>query len=108
MLIGLIVLSLLLGKAVANIFAKYRESVEAKQIAEAKLEELRSREAALRSDIENLESPEGLEAEMRKKFNVAAPGEQLIVVVEEAETKEGEGERGFFGAMLFNIKSWFN
>jgi len=107
-LIGLVVLSLLCAKAVANIFVKYRESKETLRVTNARLDELMNRKLSLDHDIKNLESDEGVEEELRKKFNVANPGEKMIVVVENEVEEEIEEKEGFFGAIFMGIKNLFN
>lgn len=106
-LIGLIVLMLLLTKGVVNIFLKYRESVLAERISRAKLAELESRKESLQSDIENLQSEEGVEEELRTKYNVGYPGEKMIVVVNQDEEIVSE-EKGFWKRTFSFITSWFN
>lgn len=96
MLIGLIVVCLFLLKAVFNIYIKYKESNTEKQIALEKLEDLKEREEGLKKEILDLQSPEGQEEEIRKKFNVAKPGERVIVVVEDEEGPQVEEKKGFF------------
>ncbi|MCA9361772.1 septum formation initiator family protein [Candidatus Kaiserbacteria bacterium] len=53
--------------------------VEAEQAAMA----LEARKAALEAKVEYLSSERGIEAEMRRQFDVALPGEQVVVIVEE-------------------------
>ncbi len=106
-LIGMIVLCLLLTKAVVNIYLKYRSSVEDRRVLELKLTELKEREQVLESDIKNLESEEGLEHEFRKKFNVAKPQEQLIVVLPDEEKSEDVAEVSFMKRTLRFIGGWF-
>ncbi len=105
-LIGLIVLMLLLTKGVVNIFMKYRESVVAEKIARARLAELEERKESLEADIENLQSEQGVEEELRKKYNVGNPGEKMIVVINE-EGEKNEAEKGFWAKLFSRIGSWF-
>ena len=50
---------------------------------EAEVENLRQRQVTLEADVGYLQSERGQEAEMRRQFDVALPGEQVIVIVEE-------------------------
>ncbi len=106
-LIGMFVLCLILIKAVVNIYLKYRLSIVEKEVLEVKLLELKEREHVLESDIKNLESEDGLESEFRKKFNVAKPQEQLIVVLPDEEKVEEVETESFFKRMFRSVGSWF-
>ena len=50
---------------------------------EAEVENLRQRQVTLEADVGYLQSERGQEAEMRRQFDVALPGEQVVVIVEE-------------------------
>ena len=50
---------------------------------EAQVAELRERQITLEEEVSYLESERGVEAEMRRQFDVALPGEQVVVIVEE-------------------------
>lgn len=105
-LVFLVILCLFLAKAVFNIYGKYKASNVEKQITLDKLKSFEQREADLKREILNLQSPEGREEEIRKKFNVAKPGEKVIVVVEDEEKYEVKEEKGFFGKMFDFVLFW--
>jgi cell division protein FtsB len=48
---------------------------------------LEARKEALEMQVEYLSSERGIEAEMRRQFDVALPGEQVVVIVEEDNTE---------------------
>jgi cell division protein FtsB len=52
--------------------------------------ELKKREKMLSSEIERLKTKEGIEEEIRNKFNVVKPGEHLVVIVDDASTSKNE------------------
>ncbi len=54
--------------------------------AEADLATLQVREAELKDKVEYLESERGMEAEMRRNFDVAQPGEQVVIILDEEES----------------------
>lgn len=83
----LLALAALLVKGAWNVYGKERDSREALQRSERDLTELRTREAALREELQRLQTAGGIEAEIRKQFQVAKPGERMVVIVGE----EGEG-----------------
>lgn len=52
----------------------------------ASLESLQAREKMLSSEIERLNTEEGTEEEIREKYGLVKPGEEVIVVVDEDST----------------------
>lgn len=106
-LIGLLVFLILLSKALVNLHGRYKESVSAEKIATQRLQELKDRQSVLHQDIENLQSEQGQEEELRKKFNVGLDGEQMVVVVLEKENVEEQKKNGFFSRLWFNFLNWF-
>lgn len=85
----LLLLLLFIGKATWNLYAKERESRANLTRVEAELQNLNLREARLRGDIARLEGPEGIETEIREQFQVAKPGERMVVLVNKEEPEPG-------------------
>lgn len=48
---------------------------------EAELQQLAEKEDAMRTELQELQTPEGVEREIREKFRVTKQGEELVVVV---------------------------
>jgi len=63
------------------VWQKERESQTLKDIALLHESELQERNTELQSDVQRLQTSSGLEAEIRSKFDVAKPGEDMVVVV---------------------------
>lgn len=59
------------------------EMVERREVAEQEAAALEARKEALEEQVQYLSSDRGIEAEMRRQFDVALPGEQVVVIVEE-------------------------
>lgn len=57
------------------------------------LAEVEDRKAALETSLERLKSAQGVEEELRQKFTVARPGEEVVVVVD-ADAKKGKNGSG--------------
>lgn len=93
------VLTALLSMATWDVFQKARETEVRREQHEAELADLEEREAALRHELERLETPRGLEEEIRNKFDVAREGEGVIVVVDPRENSEQ-------AAMVKNQSFW--
>ena len=82
----LFLLLLLVSKATWSLYDKERESRKNLDRVEADLLALSLREEQLKKDITRLRTPEGIESEIREQFQVARPGESMVVLVE--DTKE--------------------
>lgn len=67
-----------------------QEMVERREEAEAHLKELESRRADLEKKVEYLSNERGIEAEMRRNFDVARPGEQVVIILDEEKKPEIE------------------
>lgn len=59
------------------------EMKERRELAEQQVEELQHRKEELAEQVEYLSSDRGIEAEMRRQFDAALPGEKVVVIVEE-------------------------
>jgi len=73
------------------VFERYqieRDMAARRAAAEAKLSELQAREAELAETVTYLESERGIEAEMRRNFDVAEPGEQVVVILDVPASKD--------------------
>lgn len=105
-LVLLIVVMVFMIKAVYNIYDKYKESKLEKQIVLDRLNELRERKNGLEKEIVDLQSPEGQEEEIRKKFNVSKPFEKVVVIVDDDKVYKVEEEKGLFGKILDKVLFW--
>ena len=78
----LLVLVAIAAQGVWGVYKKAQDSGNLKTEAQAKLDDLKKRELELRTDISNLRSDRGIEAELRERYNLAAAGESVIVIVD--------------------------
>lgn len=85
-LILLLVIAAMLGNAVFNMYGRYQEAKTRADRARAEIAALESRKKELSDDLARLGTPRGTEEELRKRFNVAADGEEVIVVVNKRAT----------------------
>ncbi len=74
-----------LSRAVWSVYQKERDSGAHARAAEEKLAALEARQRALEKKISGLKTREGVEAEIRSQFQVAKPGERMVVVVEKKD-----------------------
>jgi cell division protein FtsB len=82
----MLVIMVLLAMSVFERYTAEREMRERRAASEAAYAALQAREATLRADVEYLAGERGIEEELRKNFDVAKPGEQVIVLTGEPET----------------------
>lgn len=81
---------LLAGVAVisASVYERFsveREMAARRDAAQAQLRLLQERAALLDQKVERLENERGIEQEIRRRFNVAKEGEQVVVILKEQE-----------------------
>ncbi len=73
---------LLMAMVVFNRFQIEREMSQRRVEAEAHLTALEARKAEIEDKVEYLGSERGMEAEMRRNFDVAQPGEQVVIILD--------------------------
>jgi cell division protein FtsB len=86
MLAGLLVLVIIAASGVWGIYQKERASAILKEDAEAQLNGLSTEQSQLVASIGELQTERGKEAALREQYSMAAPGEQVIVIVEPASS----------------------
>lgn len=69
-------------RGVWGVYQKSQESRVLKIEAQAQLGDLQKREQELRTDISNLKSDRGVEAELRERYSLAKEGESVVVIVD--------------------------
>ena len=98
----LLLLVVLLARSTWNVYQKSRESEARREIKEKELAELKSRAETLSREVARLNTPKGIEEEIREQFNVAKEGEQVAVILDEKNsTSTGEvQDEGFWHSIL--------
>ena len=88
--ITLIILIVVIGfviKAVWGVYEKQSLTKDNLEKISINLDSLQAREKMLSSEIERLKTEEGIEEEVREKYGLVKPGEEVIVVVNSDETE---------------------
>lgn len=75
-------LCLLLAVIVFSRFSIERDMAARRVEAETELAELAGRKRVIEEKVEYLSSERGIEAEMRRNFDVAQPGEQVVIILD--------------------------
>lgn len=104
----LVILSALFINGTWGIYSKARISAEAREASEMELNELLNRKSYVEEEIRRLKTPEGIEEEIRRKFNVVKEGEEVFLFVgEKKEATTSVQKQGFIEGFWNKTKSIF-
>lgn len=78
------VIAFVAARAAYNMYGKFAQAQEASKQSEERLEDLEKQKAQVSVAVDSFDSRRGLEAEIRKRYGVAKPGEGKIEIVREA------------------------
>ena len=92
-IVVLLVIVITLGLSVYERYVVEREMSGRRIHSEEELQRLEDRKIQLEDRVEYLEGERGIEEEMRKNFDVAREGEQVIILVGEEEIVQEQQER---------------
>lgn len=84
---GIAFLALLVGWSAYVRYDIAMEMIDRRQYAEQEAAALEIRRDELKEQVEYLSNERGIEAEMRRQFDVALEGEQVVVILEDEETE---------------------
>ena len=108
------VFGLLLVFLIFSTIKAYKKSERGANKAEETRKEiliLEKRNTELLADIASLESDSGKESEIRKRFDVAKPGEKILIIVdknnEDVNINNAEIKIGFFSKIWRGVKGLF-
>lgn len=100
----LALVTVLVARGAWDIHQKAAIAAAERDEAARSLGDLEKRSQGLEASLAELKSSHGLEAEVRQKFTVAKPGEEVVVVVDEnAKKSKNDGtpsEQGFWEKFL--------
>ena len=82
-LVILLFIIILTAKGVFGIYLRNAESVTARDDTAMKLKELNKRKELLNTEISKLNQDDGVDQEIREKFNVIKPGENVVLIVQD-------------------------
>jgi cell division protein FtsB len=91
----LLIVVVFISRGVLSVYAKERDSRMELALLEKKKAELSDRLARVSFNNDRLKTEEGIEAEIRSKFDVVKEDEGVIVVVDEKLPEPEEDTRGF-------------
>jgi cell division protein FtsB len=94
---------LLLCKGVFGLYVKSKESATARDAAQARLTELTNRKEVIAREIQNLSQSQGVDREVREKFNVVKPGEKVVLIMDDELPVEVPPKKGFFSSIWHGV-----
>ncbi len=65
-----------------------REMAERRMAVESEIEALKERRESLGAEVKYLSNERGMESEMRRQFDIAQEGEQVIIIVDDQESNK--------------------
>ena len=105
-ILGIILLALIFPTV--KVYKKSRISADKAEEIKEEMAKLEKRNAELAAEATRLESESGEEGEIRKRFDVAKPGEKILVIVdktdEDVKINDADIKTGFFSRLWRWIK----
>jgi len=81
----LLVLAFFMLLSAYNRYLIAREMADRRSSVESEIHSLEDRRASLESEVKYLSNERGIEAEMRRQFDIAREGEQVVIILEDKE-----------------------
>ena len=106
-IIVLAILFVWFTKGVWGMYGRMQVSAEARDNAGRELYNLTGRKENVSKEIQRLKTKEGMETEIRSKFNVAMPGEEVLILIKGEEVPQQVEEEGFFESVFNKTKAFF-
>lgn len=88
----LLAVSIFVARGAWQVYQKAAIARAERVEAERSLAELKARAGGFEASIARLKSERGIEEEIRQKFTVAHPNEEIVVIVDETDKKSKNGE----------------
>lgn len=105
-LVVLCMLLLITGKELWDIFKKRQQAEDGLARVQAHYQDLLQRKEFLSSEIQSLETPEGIESKLRGRYSIAKSGEKVIVLVTDEKATSTEEENVGWWGKLWGWFSW--
>ncbi len=81
----LLIVSLFVLVSAYNRYLIALEMAERREAVESEIQALQERRTTLESEVKYLSNERGMESELRKQFDVARKGEQVVIILDEKE-----------------------
>ena len=108
-ILGVILLALVFSTV--KVYKKSRISANKSREIKEEMAKLEKRNTELAAEAARLESESGKEGEIRRRFDVAKPGEKILVIIdknsEDVKINGADIQAGFFYRIWRWLKNWF-
>ena len=96
------------GKSTWQAYGIYKEGRDSKNNTENIIKALEEKKKYLEGKVSSFDTERGLEEEIRKKFQVAKDGEEIVIIVDRQNERETPIDNsGIFSKLWLKLKSWF-
>ncbi len=102
----LLILTFLILVSALKRYSIAREMSERRVEIDQEITALEERRDNLKAEVKYISSERGMEAEMRKQFDIARAGEQVVIVLDDKET-ELEGASSSEDEVLDEKRPWY-
>jgi hypothetical protein len=107
--LGLLVIAVVLAKGTWGIYVKEQEAVRGRTEIENQVASLQARQVFLQAEVKKLGTESGVEREIREKFDVKKPGEDVVVIVNSTTTAAEPAKDASIKDKMENwVKAWFH
>lgn len=107
----LLIILIILSVSTLKVYLKSRKASLKNDQTIAQIEELEKKKKELEDRLAKLQIGSGLEEEIREKFNVKKPGEEVLNIIDKSPENDKinneESEKGFFSKIWDWIKNLF-
>lgn len=110
-LLAVLVLGLvtfMLARAAWSMYGKFTQAAVADAQEQTQLASLQAQEVQMSAAVNNLDTPRGIEAQVRERYGVVKPGEGVIEIVEpsDASSTAPAPQQGWFGRTWEVLFGW--
>lgn len=102
----ILAVSFFIVSPVVKVYLKSRQATQMSEGVEQEIIEMQARKEFLEAEVARLKTPEGKEEEARKKFNIAKPDEEMIVITDKG-AGDGSEDDNESGGLWQKIKNLF-
>ncbi len=102
-IVVLLLIILILFKGVFVLFLRFKESKNMRIQSENRLNDMLLQKESLEVATHHLDRDGGVDMEIRRKFNVAKPGERVALVVDEKKEESTTTPPSFFSVLWHKI-----
>jgi cell division protein FtsB len=88
---ALVLLVILIGWSAFTRYEIAKDMEHRRREVEEEVVRLQAQKSALEAEVQYLKDERGIEAEMRRQYDVALPNEQVVVIVEPEKTETNNG-----------------